>query len=183
TPTLTINNASVTEGNSGTTTATWTVTLSPASTQTVTVAYATANGTATAGSDYVTKSGTLTFAPGVTTQPISVTVNGDTTAEADETFFVNLSGATNAAIGAAQGTGTIVNDDAAPGPTVIVSPTTVNPGDVITATVANGPGNVLDWTTFGLVTASDTGYVAWKYLNGSATPPTTGLTSATLQFT
>ena len=144
-PSLTINNVSVTEGNSGTRTATLTVTLTPASTQTVTVSYATADGTATAGSDYVAKSGTLTFAAGATTQPIVVTVNGDTTFEPNETFFINLSGATNATIGDAQGVGTIVNDDAAPAPTVSVSPATVNPGDVITATVANGPGNVSDW--------------------------------------
>src|SRR5204863_47619 len=56
------------------------------------------------------------------------------------------------------------------------------PGDVITATVANGPGNLTDWVTLGLVTAPDSGYVAWKYLNGSTMPPATGLTSATLQF-
>ena len=56
--------------------------------------YATANGTATAGSDYVTTSGTLTFAPGRDTLSIPVTVNGDTTYEADETVFVNLSGPT-----------------------------------------------------------------------------------------
>src|SRR5204862_3444747 len=62
-PTLTIGNASVTEGNSGTTAATFTVTLAPTSTQTVTVAYATANGTATAGGDYAAEGGTLTFAP------------------------------------------------------------------------------------------------------------------------
>src|SRR6185295_14818598 len=109
--------------------------------------------------------------------------NGDTTFEADETFVVNLSGATNATIGDAQGGGTIVNDDSAPTPSVTVSSTTVNPGDVITATVANGPGNPLDWVTFGLVTAADPGYVAWSYLNGLSTPPATGLTTATLQFT
>src|SRR6185503_15070214 len=109
-------------GNSGTTTATLTVTLTPASTQAVTVAYATANGTATtAGSDYVAKNGTLTFAAGVTTQSIAVTVNGDTTVEPNETFVVNLSSATNATISDAQGVGTIVNDDAAPAPTVTVS--------------------------------------------------------------
>src|SRR5207247_5302768 len=91
-----------------------------------------------------------------------------------------MSSATSAIIGAAQGVGTIVNDDAAPVPAVTVSPATVNPGDVITATVANGPGGPFDWVTLGLVTASDSGYVAWKYLNGSTTPPATGLTNATI---
>jgi uncharacterized membrane protein YciS (DUF1049 family) len=111
TPSLVINNVSVTEGNTGTQNAVFTVTLSAASGQTVTVNYATANGTATAGSDYVARSGTLTFIAGTTTQTIPVTINGDTTREANETFFVNLSGASNATIADNQGLGTIVNND------------------------------------------------------------------------
>jgi hypothetical protein len=75
---LSISDAVVTEGQSGTTTANFTVTLSATSGSTVTVAYSTADGTATAGSDYTATSGTLTFTPGVTTQPIAVTVTGDT---------------------------------------------------------------------------------------------------------
>jgi hypothetical protein len=106
-PVLTINNVSVTAGTSRTTTATFTVTLSTTSSQTVTVAYATANGTATAGSDYVATNGTLTFAPGVSTRTLGVTVNADATPDADEAFVVNLSGPTNAVIGGSQGVGTI----------------------------------------------------------------------------
>jgi len=101
------------EGNSGTTPFVFTVTLSAASASTVTVNYATADGTATAGSDYLATSGTLTFNPGVTTQPITVSVIGDTTVEPNETFFVNLSSPSNATIATGQGTGTIVNDDGA----------------------------------------------------------------------
>ena len=82
-PTLSINNVSNNEGNSGTTPFNFTVTLSAPSASTVTVNYATANGTATAGSDYVATSGMLTFAPGITTQPITVLVNGDTVVEPD----------------------------------------------------------------------------------------------------
>ncbi|ASK94194.1 hemagglutinin [Xanthomonas campestris pv. trichodesmae] len=111
-PALSIDDVSVNEGNSGTTTATFTVSLSAASGQTVTVNYATADGTATAGSDYVARSGTLTFAPGVTAQGVAVTVNGDTAVEPNETFSVGLSGASNATIARATGTGTILNDDA-----------------------------------------------------------------------
>jgi hypothetical protein len=169
---LMINSASVTEGNSGTTPATFTVTLAPASAQTVTVAYATANGTATAGSDYAAKSGTLTFAAGVTMQTISVTVNGDTTAEPDETFVVNLSSATNATISGAPGVGRIVNDDGTPTSTLTVSSTTVNPGAPITVTVVNGPGNPMDWVTFVSASAADTSYLAWKFLNDSGQIPT-----------
>ncbi|HYX28378.1 MAG TPA: Calx-beta domain-containing protein [Pyrinomonadaceae bacterium] len=113
-PTLFINDTSVTEGDSGTTTANFTVTLSPASGNTVTVDYATANGTATAGSDFQSASNTLIFAPGETTKQIAVTINGDTLVEPDETFFVNLTNVTGGAgIGDNQGIGTIQNDDVA----------------------------------------------------------------------
>ncbi|MEP7341593.1 MAG: choice-of-anchor Q domain-containing protein [Acidobacteriota bacterium] len=110
-PTLAINDVSKNEGNSGTTAFDFTVTLSPASAQTVTVAYISGGGTATAGSDYVPVEGLLTFAPGQTTRTITVQVNGDTTVEPDETFFVNLRSPTNATIADEQGHGTIVNDD------------------------------------------------------------------------
>ncbi|PPU51845.1 autotransporter outer membrane beta-barrel domain-containing protein [Xanthomonas arboricola] len=110
-PALSIDDVSVNEGNSGTTTATFTVSLSAASGQTVSVNYITADGTATAGSDYSARSGTLTFAPGVTAQGVAITVNGDTAVEPNETFSVGLSGASNASIARATGTGTIVNDD------------------------------------------------------------------------
>ena len=111
-PTLSIANVSQNEGNSGLTPFTFTVTLSAASASTVTVGYATADGSASAGSDYAAASGTLSFAPGVTTQTITVNVNGDTAVEPNETFTVTLSGATNATIATATGVGTIVNDDA-----------------------------------------------------------------------
>jgi methionine-rich copper-binding protein CopC len=111
TPSLSINDATVTEGNSGTINAVFTVTLSAQSGQTVTVNYATANGTATAPSDYQAQSNTLTFAPGETTKTISVAVNGDTASEPDETFFVNLSGVSNATVSDNQGLGTIISDD------------------------------------------------------------------------
>jgi ribosomal protein L35AE/L33A len=128
---ISINDVSITEGNSGTANATFTVRLSSAATSTVTVAYATANGTATAGSDYTAKSGTLTFAAGATTQTVSVPVIGDTLDEADETFLVNLSSPVNATIADAQGVGTIVDNDPTPSLTVAdVSVTEGNSGSV-----------------------------------------------------
>src|SRR6185436_959650 len=172
---LSINNVGVTEANTGTTTATFTVTLTPASTQSVTVAYATADGTATtANSDYVTKSGTLTFAAGVTTQTIAVTINGDTAVEPDETFVMNLSSPTNATISDAQGVGTILNNDVPPPTVTVSSPTTVNPGDAVTVTVANGPANALDWVTLTTASGADQAYIGWKFLNDTTTPPATG---------
>ena len=91
---------------------TFTVTLSAASDAPVTVTYATADGTATvAGGDYQAATGTLTFAPGQTSKTITVLVNGDRLAEADEYFFVNLTGATNAGIANGSGFGTILDDE------------------------------------------------------------------------
>jgi hypothetical protein len=131
-PVLTIGDVSVTEGNSGSASATFVATLSAPSAQTVSVGYQTANGTATSGSDYTSVGlTTLTFAPGVTSRSIVVAVNGDTLNEGDETFFVNLSGATNAAIADAQGQGTIVDDD--PLPTITINDVTVNEGNTGTA--------------------------------------------------
>ena|GEM_PF-1075492 len=113
-PSLAINDVAQNEGNSGASAFTFAVTLSAASGRTVTVDYATANGTATAGSDYTAASGTLTFNPGETGKQISVSVNGDTTVEPNETFTVTLSNPANATIARPQGTGTINNDDAQP---------------------------------------------------------------------
>jgi hypothetical protein len=119
---------SVTEGNAGTTNAVFTVSLSPASTNTVTVHYASADGTATAGSDYTALSGTLTFAPGDTSKTITAAVNGDTINEPDETFVVNLSNPSNATVADGQGRATILNDDPAP-PSLAINDVTVNEGN------------------------------------------------------
>ncbi len=112
-PNLTVNDVSLNEGNAGTTTFTFTVSLSaPAPAGGVTFDIATANGTATAGSDYTAKSLTgQTIPAGSSTYTFDVLVNGDTTPETDETFFVNVTNATNAIVTDGQGLGTIVNDD------------------------------------------------------------------------
>jgi hypothetical protein len=110
-PSLGINDVTVTEGNTGSVAANFTVTLSAASTEAITIAYATGNGTATAGSDFNSTSGTLTFAPGETSKTVTVPVIGDRLAEPNETFFINLSSPTNATIADGQGVGTIVDDE------------------------------------------------------------------------
>lgn len=110
-PAISINDVSITEGNTGTTTAVFTVSLSEPSTATVTVAFATANGNATAGSDYQSASGTVTFDPGQTTRTISVVINGDRTGEPNETFTVNLTSPVNAVFNDNQGIGTILDDE------------------------------------------------------------------------
>jgi hypothetical protein len=110
-PTLTISNASVTEGNNGTKTVAVTVTLSAAAATTVTVGYATANGTATAGSDYQATSGTLTFTAGVTSRTFNITINGDRVVEPNETILVTLSNPVGATIATGTATVTILNDE------------------------------------------------------------------------
>jgi hypothetical protein len=111
-PSLSINDVTILEGNAGTTPARFRVTLSNPSQSTVTVNFATADGTATAGSDYVANTGLLTFPPGgPTSQTIIVLVNGDNIEEPDETFSVTLSDPTNATLGKDRGIGTIRNDD------------------------------------------------------------------------
>jgi hypothetical protein len=126
-PTLSIGNVTQNEGNAGTTTFNFPVTLSGASSQTVTVNYTTSDGTATvADNDYVAvASGTITFAPGETSKTAPVTVNGDTKVESNETFTVALSNPSQATINQSPGTGTITNDDSAASG-VTITPTTVN---------------------------------------------------------
>ena len=98
-PTISINNASVVEGNSGTTRAVFTVTLSARSAASVSVSYATVDLTANSagsGRDYLSASGSVTFAPGQTKQAISVYVVGGKAYGSSETFRVNLASPVNA---------------------------------------------------------------------------------------
>jgi uncharacterized repeat protein (TIGR01451 family) len=134
TPAFLINDAAIGEGDTGTATLNFTVTMSPASNQQTTVDYATANGTANAGSDYQATSGTLTFGIGETSKRISISVNGDTLVEPDETLFVDLSNATGGAgISDNQAVGTITNDDV---PQIVISQ--IYPaGGLTNATYAN----------------------------------------------
>jgi hypothetical protein len=131
-PALSINDVSVTEGDTGTIDAVFTVSLSMASPNPVTVNYATADGTATvADNDYQSRSGTVTFpASDASSKTIAVPVVGDTSVEPGETFFVNLTGASGATIADGQGVCTIVDDDsAAPLPALSVNDISVGEGN------------------------------------------------------
>ncbi len=130
-PALFINDVVVAEGDNGTTNAVFTVGLSAVSDQTVTVNFATADGTAVAGSDYVSTNGLISFAPGTTNQTVTVRVNGDLLNEANETFFVNLSNPTNAIISDGQGLGTINNDDPPPAPVSVKGLALAANGDLL----------------------------------------------------
>ncbi len=145
-PEISIANTSVTEGDTGTASLDFTVSLSTAPGQTVTVDFATADGSATtADGDYLARNGTLTFDPaGPLSQTVAVVVNGDTDTEPDETLDVNLTNPANATLGVAQATGTIVNDDTQPTLTLTnLSLQTGESGDMtVTLSQAAGPGGV-----------------------------------------
>lgn len=128
-PTISIDDLSTNEGNVAIAASAVAVRLSAASGQPVTVNYATADGTAAAPGDYVAGSGTVTFPAGTTVRVISVGIVGDITPEANETFNVNLSGATNATIADASAQVTILNDDV---------PVSITTATVPNATVATG---------------------------------------------
>jgi len=182
---LFINDVTVTEGNAGTTTATFTVSLSSGVGQQVTVDYATANGTATAPADYLAAAGTLTFPPGSTTQNVSVTVNGDLLDEADETFFVNLSNPTNATIADGVGMGTITDDDAPPA--LSIGDTVVTEGDaaptIATFTVTLGaPSGQTVTVNYGTADGTATAGADYTTAAGTLTFPP-GTVTQTLNVT
>ncbi|HET9317751.1 MAG TPA: glycoside hydrolase family 44 protein [Vicinamibacteria bacterium] len=109
--TVTLADVSVVEGNAGTVSAGFDVVRTGGAGTTATVSYATQNGTATAGTDYVAASGTLTFGPADTSLPVNVTVNGDTIDEANERFLLHLSAPNGVTITQPDGWATIVDDD------------------------------------------------------------------------
>jgi len=110
-PGVSVSDATVAEGNSGTVNATFTVTLSKAAAVDVTVHYETVDGTATAGSDYVAASGDVVIPAGQTSHTFTVAVLGDRLAEPTETLAVNLSAPVNATIADGQGLGTILDNE------------------------------------------------------------------------
>ena len=189
-PSFSVNDVTLTEGNSGTVSAVFTVSLSQPSSDPLTVDYATSGGTATEGSDYGAASGVLTFAPNETSQTVNVTVYGDTAVEPNETFYVNLANpSAPALISDSQGTGTINNDDVAQLAITAMTPQSYTPpygrGQTvtITATVKSGdspaagasvvfkmtkPGTTK--TTKKNVTANSSGVAVWNYTIGRRDP-------------
>ena len=173
TPNLTIDNVTLAEGDAGSTTFTFTVSLSAAAPAGgVTFDIATADNTATiADNDYTANSATgQTIAEGNTTSTFDVTVNGDTTTETNETFFVNVSNATNATITDGQGVGTITNDDVPATPTLSLDDVTVAEGNTGTTTasftVSLSPASASD-VTFDIATADGTATAGSDYVTNS----------------
>ena len=137
-PRISINDVTVTEGNTGTVNATFTVSLSVAYDVAVTVHYQTANGSATAGSDYAAASGDVIIAAGQTTKTFTVAVIGDRLPEPTETFVVNLSAATNGLIVDSQGVGTVLDNE----PHISISDVTKAEGR------SDSPRGLAFWTKF-----------------------------------
>jgi hypothetical protein len=133
-PSIRITDVTVTEGNSGTVSATFNVTLSAAYSQPVTIDFATSGGSATSGSDFQAAAGTLTFAPGQTSQPITVQVSGDLAAEDNEAFYVRLTSPTNAFVADGQGVGTILDNE--PRVSIDYGPVTITEGNSGTTNAA-----------------------------------------------
>ena len=171
-PTVSVENLTIAEGDSGTTEAIFTVSLSEASGKEITIDYSTVDGDAVAGIDYETESGTLTFAPGETSKTIAVTVNGDNLDELDEAFFLQIENGVNVAIDLTQITGTIVDDDRPPA--VVINDITVTEGTngtstaIFTVTLDNPSSKEI---TFDYATADGTAISGQDYIatNGTLT--------------
>jgi hypothetical protein len=132
-PSVSISDVSAGEGDAGSAAVDVTVTLDVASGLPASVDFATADGTATAGEDYLPLSGTLTFEPGQTTGTIQMIYNGDTLFEPDETVTLTLTNPVNAVIAVNRGTVTFFNDD--PHPNVSITDASVDEGDAGTRIV------------------------------------------------
>ncbi|MCX5672131.1 MAG: hypothetical protein NTU94_12505 [Planctomycetota bacterium] len=164
-PPLSINDLTVTEGDSGMVALTFTVSLDVPCGHTVTADWATVDGTAVAGLDYLAAGGTVAFGPGETSKPVTVSVLGDILSEANETFHVRLSNATNATIAVDTGTGTIIDDDYPP---LLINDLTVTEGDsgmvglTFTVTLGKKAGHTItaDWATFDGTALAGLDYVA-----------------------
>jgi len=184
-PTLVIDDVTVAEGNSGTTAATFTVTLSRPSAQPISVNFATADGTAVAPGDYHAANGPVVFNPGQTSQLVTILVNGDTTAEPNESFTVNLASPSGATIADAQGVGTISNDDP---PGISINDVSIIEGNSGTKTLLftitlSQPAS--QNVTFNVATANGTATAPSDYVAKSVTGKTivAGATTATTSIT
>ena len=174
---LAINDVAAAEGNAGTTNITFTVTRSGGSSGAVSATWTLANGTSDDADFTITpQTGTVSFADGVTTATVTITIASDVTVETNETFFVNLTAPTGGAtISDAQGQGTIINDDSPPVGTLSINDVAIAEGNagttnlVFTVTRASG--------SFGAVSAT------WTVVNGTANASDfTGALTGTVSF-
>jgi N-acetylglucosamine-6-sulfatase len=159
---LSVGDAQVTEGETGTTPMTFTVTLSPASDEPVTVSYATDDGSATSPDDYGAVAGQLTFDPGATSRTVTVSVAGDNLTEGDESFTLQLADAVGAQLADGTATGAILDDDDAA--------SSVSIGDVVVTEGNSGTTSAVFPVTLSPPTAQPV-TVSWATSPGTATSP------------
>ena len=179
-PVLSIGDASVDEGDTGSTTLDFTVTLDRAATETVTVEWATSDGTATAGTDYTAGTGTLTFSSGDSSKTVSVTVAGDEVDEPNETFEVTLSNPSGATLGDDTATGTITDDDDAPTVTLVLTPDTITESGGASTVTASLDHPSSESTTVTVTATPESPAVAGDYtLSGSELTIAAGATTST----
>ncbi|MEB3213188.1 MAG: Calx-beta domain-containing protein [Leptolyngbyaceae bacterium] len=173
-PNISISDASIPEGTGGTTSGAFTISLSKASTDTISVRYAVVPQTATPGADYTPVAGTVTFAPGTTSQTIFVPVISDAVEENAETFSVKLRKPTKGAIADSDGIGTILDDDGEPTLSIVSNVTVVE---------GNAPSTATFTVTLSPI-SSNTVTVDFSTANGTAVAGQDyGFVSGTLTFT
>ncbi len=166
-PTLSVDDLFVTEGGS----AVFTVTLEGADGSSVTVDYATADGSARAGSDYAATSGSLSFSGSVTQRQVSVAVQQDSLPEAAETFFLDLSNAAGALIGKARGAAVILDDDGTG--TQFTLTVSASAGGSVTLSPPGGTYAAGTVVTLTAVPAAGFSFTGWGgALSGTANPAT-----------
>ncbi|MCA9062149.1 MAG: hypothetical protein KDA96_03800 [Planctomycetaceae bacterium] len=180
TPTLSISDASATEGGL----LQFTVSLTQPSDNTVSVTYATQSGSATTSSDFTRKSGTISFAPGETSKTITINSLQDTAFEGDETFTISLSNVSGAIIGDGTGVGTIADDDVSP--RVSISDSSVTEGNLKTSGKQKGKPTQKSMTFTVTLSGASSQTVSLKYGTRNGTARTSDkdyvATSGTLTF-
>ncbi len=174
-PQLTIDRVSVTEGNTGTTSMRFRVSLTRASAQTVSVHYSTSNGTANAGIDYISGTGTLTFSPGTLTRTMNIEAIGNTATQPDRLFRVLLSNPTNALVlqtpDSRDGEGMILDDDNPNVPIVITNPP-------LPDAVLGMPYTTAPFQSVGL-TVTPPNFIRWRMTELYLNPPGLSIGQAT----
>ena len=160
-PSVSVGDASASEGNAATSPATFTVSLSTPSGRAVTVNWATSGGTAVPGTDFVAASGVATIPAGATSTTFVVDLKGDVLDEDDESFAVGLSAPVNATVADGSGAGTILDDD----PLAALSI-----GDAAIAEGAAGTSTAMLTVTLSPASGK-TVTVDWTTADGSATEP------------
>jgi len=158
-PTISVDDVSTAEGNTGTKSITFALTLSAPMPVPVSVNWATVDGTALAGSDYAAATGKVVFGPGIISVPVDLVITGDMSIESDETFFLDLSMPVNGTIAKPRGRATILDDDIE-GPTISIADVTVTEGN--SGTVEATFAVTLSAAASKMVT------VSWATLDGTA---------------